>query len=445
MLHARIFVSILCMLVIVMVGRTQPIAPLDTPNIAIVEQPLPAYCDGLARSEARPHLRGVVEFRDTLLYRVHYVLIGEDAAMPGTLDMVTQALDDSLTWQIDRMGWAFPPADCGEGGDARLDVYIMDLTGRGQAGYAQPDVVIGDHPQTPAIELRGAYGHLVIDNDLLARGNADGVLLRTTVAHELHHVVQFGYDVGNSFFGLYEAGATWIETQVYPHISSSIDYIEDVFARPDWCLGTRATNDFRIYGEWLLIDSIAQDHGFDSYRRIWEGFALEQGLAGFYAGLARLGTTPQDVLERYAIRNLLRHYAFLIDIPHVVTLAMPVTHTGRHAPLEGGVQPLAVDYVSFDLRGRYAVQIEAEEPLSMVLVGINRNEAMARVHEIGRGGVIDTTSYDRAYLLVLNPQQHTDHNACRHASWALSVEAGDAPPISPTAERWDASRFVAPD
>src|SRR5690606_22105268 len=164
--------------------------------------------------------------------------------------------------QIGDYNWPAPPRDCGEGGDSRYDFYLMDiLDEEGILGYADPQEIIGDNPSSDNVEEWAAYGYMVIDNDY------DGVpnpliVMRATVAHEFHHLIQFGYDVGDETW-LYEATASWMET-VTSDDEDATDYTSTVFNEPNLCIGTRDDRSgLRIDGEWILIDSIAQDFGSD--------------------------------------------------------------------------------------------------------------------------------------------------------------------------------------
>ncbi len=397
----------------------------------------------------RPALSGPERRYEGETFVVHYTLAGRDATTEAYVAVLVEALERSLNMQFNQLGWALPPADCGEGGDNRLDVYVVDLSDEGALGIASPETLVGDNPNTPVREFYAAYSFLMIDNDMDRTDGDPFDRVRETAAHEVHHNIQFGYDTNDSFFGFYEAGASWVETLVYPTIADVSYTAAEVFERPDVCIGYIDPGmrfNLRIYGEWLMIDSFARDLGMESYQFIWEYMAANEGLNGFYRGLAELGTTPQEIIERMAVRNLLWDYALAKRFENTVRVEATVRGPGLVSPRVNGVQQLSVDYVDFAELGLYTFELLGSDTLTMYVVGVDTDRNEARLYDLGRGGTVDTAQYDHAYAIILNTDQHSDTDECETIDWTLRVYDGEGDALSqPDDEIWNAAEFVVPD
>jgi hypothetical protein len=433
------------------IGNYEITAGVNTPEVLdLINDPtaitLPEGgfdCTTVDQLGFRPNLSGFDRNREGETYVIHYTLDGTDATTEDYVDAMVEALDRSLDIQFNELGWLPPPADCGEGGDSRLDVYVVDLDGTAGIGVAIPEGVVGNNPATERQEFFATYSFLLVENDMSDyTGTAALDLMRSTVAHEVHHNIQFGYDFNDSYHGFYEAGATWIETLVYPTANTVYEYVGDVFYRPDVCIG-RISTDLREYGEWLMIDSFVRDLGADSYQFIWEFIGTRQGLPGFYAALRELDTTPQQVIERMAIRNLLRDYALGKRFTGTVFVEAEIDGTGFVTPSRTGVQELSVDYVAITDDGRYTFELTDGANLTMFVVGIDTEAGTAAVYDIGQRGTVDTTQYDEAYVIVLNTTEHANSDNCDYTNWRIRVSNGASDTLSTAdANLWNASQFV---
>lgn len=398
-------------------------------------------------NQERPTLSGDTKRIETTNFIIHYTLQGIDATTRHYVTQMQDALEESLRIQLEELGWRLPPPDCGEGGDNRLDVYVMDLSADGVLGYVARGVVVGDNPFTPATERYAAYSYLVLDNDMSFASAREAInLMRTTAAHEIHHNIQFGYDNTDSFGAFYEAGATWIETLVNPEIADAYHYISDYYNTTDYCMGADFDDYYhlRMYGEWLLIDSFTRDIGRDSYQRIWEYLAVGEGIEGFYEALRRIGTTPESIISRASVRYLLGDFDYIERFPMTVKLDGALTGVGTVKPFKTGVQSLGVDYVVVEADGVYTLTSENRQ-MSLIFVGINTGTNTATVYELGRRGTIDTTRYDNSYVIVVNTSRHKDPSICRYEAWEISVTEGSGMPLTAsTGEKWNAKNFVPP-
>ncbi len=395
---------------------------------------------------ARPTLSGPEKLRDTAYFVLHYTQSGPDQASDHYVEEVLAILDSIWEREIEEFGWPAPPNDCGEGGDTRYDVYLMEtLDVDGTLGYVHPENLIGDNPASPAVEEWAVYSYMVIDNDL-AGLDKPFALLRATVAHELHHSIQFGYDlndIGGEWY--YEATASWMETQAFPEYEDATPYAIDLFHTPDLCIGSTPDDpaySLRIYGEWLLLDSLARDYGVGVVQRLWQLIADYEGLESFYRLLDELNTTPQQVMTTFAIRNLLLDYALADRFEARVRLEASIDGLGRVTPRQDGVQQLGVDYLRVAAPGLYTFSIDRPN-LSLIVVGVDQAAGLAYSYHLGGGGTVDTTPFDHAYVLVFNTEAHHDSDTCATTDWVLTVTDGAASAATqPEPKLWDASRFI---
>ena len=246
---------------------------------------------GRPKTQPRPDLSGPVLGYDTDHFRIHYTLSGEDAinevdengnGLPDYVEAVAEALEYSWDQEIRTMVWRRPIPDKEEGGDSRLDVYLefQDTF----YGYVETlEGYVGDNPATGAKEVGAAYGYIGLSHNYETNFFEENPLdvMRTTVAHELHHAIQAAYDDTDPYYWLYEATATWIEYQVYPELGGAEVYVDDYMDAPDICplsIG-RNDEDIRWYGGWILLQYIAVHYGGpDTVQRLWSSWELRTGL-----------------------------------------------------------------------------------------------------------------------------------------------------------------------
>jgi hypothetical protein len=437
------------------VGGYQLLIGINTPDLLdILDEVASAPADSIefdcdeAEQGDRPNISGRERQYEADSFIIHYSLTGTDETTEEWVDVLAEALQFSLDTQLNELGWDLPPADCGEGGDGRLDIYVVDMSDSPAIGIASPENVVGDNPYTNAIEYYAAYSYLLIENDLeyVNRRRDAYDIIRTVAAHEVHHNIQFGYDVNDRFFSFYEAGATWIESLVYPEISEGLgDDVLPVFQTPDLCYGSftnRETNDWRIYGEWVVIDSFTRDLGLESYQYIWEYMAVGEGLQGFYEALEALGTSPEEVILRTAVRNLLWDYELAGYFSQTVDIEATIDNNGFISPGRDGVEELAVDYLRLTEMETYTINLIDGEGLELYAVGIDRRDDIAHLYELGQGGTVDFSDYNNAYIIVLNTNRHTSTANCHETDWIIQMLDGEGETLTqPTDEIWNAENF----
>lgn len=398
-----------------------------------------------SRLQNRPEFSGPVLRREHANFIVHYTTQGRDAATEAFVDAVVAAVASAWAHHM-ALGWPAPPPDCGEGGDTRYDVYLKEILRNATLGSAMRQGILLDHPNTPELEQYAAYSALLLDNDFISDQVADPLgVMRATVAHELMHSIQFGYDFQDAYFGIYESSATWVETQTFPEDQDATRYVDVYFANPDRCLGYYEHGSAlrqRIYAEWLLVDTLIQQHGVAALQRIWQNMIYGDGLATFYSTLAEYDLTPQELVLQTAVRNLLLDYPQAADFgDQRVRVEALVNGLGTVTPRRNGVQPLGVDYVLILNAQRYTLSIEPQQ-MHLYLVGIHQEQASAYLHDLGQRGTVDTSAYDYSYILILNTAYHLDIGHCAYQDWALQVARTNAPETPALPAAYNATQFV---
>jgi hypothetical protein len=158
----------------------------------------------------------------TTNFCVHYVTSGINApdltdvspanGIPDYVDSVADAAETSFAIETGTLGWATPPSDGSLGGNSKTDIYLMELS---VFGYALADVGKGCTGWPSAIGLRNSFSGVSQPFDEM----------RTTVAHEYNHVLEFGID-GCQDAWMMESTASYIETQVFPMAPSYFDFVD---------------------------------------------------------------------------------------------------------------------------------------------------------------------------------------------------------------------------
>jgi hypothetical protein len=215
-------------------------------------------------------------------FLIHYDRTGQDSVpskdidrngIPDYIDSMAYYLENAWHVEIDLYGFAPPPPDNlnpGKGDvDGRIDVYICDLPQQYYGG-AQPEF---DNP----VGQDRVSGYLALDNDYKESSyttkGIEGV--RVTVAHELHHIIQFAsykYDAGQVAFN--EMTSVWFERQVEPTILDYLQYIRQFLKTPqDYSLAEQDVNGgITGYAHVLFMDYAAKKHGRNIVREMWEQF-----------------------------------------------------------------------------------------------------------------------------------------------------------------------------
>jgi len=209
-------------------------------------------------------------------FRIHFDLSGRNGieptdedgnGLPDYVDIVAAVADSLWSLEIDRLGYRTPPSDEGYGGGSECDIYISALS---HYGFTHADVGgISGKRRTSYIEIDNNYADPVFYGEGQTPG-LDG--LRVTLAHELFHVIQWGYYYGNDCLWWQEATATWMEEIAYPHIDNYLFYVPYFLRTQERGLDRGSGNDLRIYGISVFSHFLSQRYGGDIVRESWEEF-----------------------------------------------------------------------------------------------------------------------------------------------------------------------------
>ncbi|MDX1520219.1 MAG: DUF6055 domain-containing protein [Anaerolineae bacterium] len=424
------------------------------------------------KTQARPFLSGSPTFYDTQHFRIHYTLEGEDAIsardadtdqLPDYVTEVAEVLEYAWTIEVDQLGWSPPLPDRGEGGDTRLDVYLESQ----DEFYGFVETLgghVGDNPHTPVVEEHAAYGYISLSHDYTAEtygALTAGDLLRTTIAHELHHAIQTGYDDSDLQEWLYEATAVWIEEQVYPEIEGGLDYADDYLDAPDLCPLTvgRDDADVRWYGDWLLVAYLADHYGGpDTIRRIWETMIVEDGLDAIEESLAGQNTTLADVVVDFSVANLTTStcpdntpYCYAQGERFQRPFVEQVVNVGEDKVElvipQDGVQQFGADYLRLKSGGPIDLAFSGSDAgrWHLQLVGLQGDAYVVTAIDPAQISTTNPAKYDRLYLVIVNTASAGWEAECGYHNYTLAVaDSANTGHIQPPEPADDPPPYLAP-
>jgi hypothetical protein len=177
------------------------------------------------------------------------------------------ALEDEIYPKLIGLGLKAPASDfihdC-NGGDEKLDVYLVPNFGaesvNNALGLAEPQCGSGTG----------------VSSYLLAKDGMSEEQLKSTLAHEFMHAVQFEYRnircLGN-YRWLMEATATWAKDFVYPTNNLEHPYAPPFLETPEKSLDdpkTKDGKDYRKYGAYLFFQFLTKTLGNDRIKAIFE-------------------------------------------------------------------------------------------------------------------------------------------------------------------------------
>ncbi len=223
------------------------------------------------------------------LFAVHYDISGKNKVPPidfdnnGIPDFVDSALfylDYTYSVYVDSIGFKPPPPDTA-GRTPQWDFYLHDI-GNGyytDVGYGftmiEQQVVDSIHSPCPRFT-----SFAIVDNDFSPKDSLffdngtkratftetgfDG--LKITLAHELHHIFQFGYGDCN-FPSINELTSTFMEYRIHPHTRDYLQYVRSLFrdfskyilSNPYYSVGYRYAIFFqyiyKIFGDRPILET----------------------------------------------------------------------------------------------------------------------------------------------------------------------------------------------
>ena len=399
---------------------------------------------------ARIELSGTATTYDTDHFRIHYTLEGDDATTMEYVEMVAATMETVRDVQINQLGWPAPPDDGIAGGDARYDVYLLELMDKlegGDLGMAYSEFPAGDNPNTPTIESSAAPSYILLDNDYeeatLDEHETPLTVMQATAAHEFHHAIQYGYDYSEDHRWYFEATAVWMETVTFPEKQDATGYVSMLFDYPEVCLGVRRnidpTEGLLQYGNWLFLDGLTQEHGNGIVALLWENIAIYEGWEPLRKTLATYGKTIPEAVLDYHLRNLMRDYALtpMFDEARVWLEAIIDEPSNNWTVSGEGIQELGANYFQLALPPNvYHISI-SNRRLELWVIGIKGKEAAAI--PLNQGGNVDLRRYRQHYLMVYNPD-YGSIDECEYSDYTLTVRAGTGEAVAPL-KALDASQF----
>lgn len=213
--------------------------------------------DGLLDPDANGYLVPEATPVCSSLICVHYVTSSSDAppltdtnvnTIPDQVETTLAAMENVWSRIVTQGGYRAPLSDGGRGGDARFDVYLVDVGDDGYYGYCNID------EPAPFGSGFDAPGYCVLDDDYSPTqfGTANTPLenLQVTAAHEFFHAVQFAYDYAEDRWFM-EGTAAWIEDELFDAVNDNVFYLrKSQMTKPSVPLDYY-DNDWHPYGSWV--------------------------------------------------------------------------------------------------------------------------------------------------------------------------------------------------
>ncbi len=194
---------------------------------------------------------------------VHTTTLSDVQAMATVFENV-------YTKTVTTMGYPDPPNDSAispNGGDSKMDIYVMDCGYYGVYGYTASE---GSGSSQPSF--------MVMDNDFVGFPTAPQDAMKVTAAHEYHHVVQFGIN-SQADAWIMEATATWMEDQIYDDINDNLQYLNDgansFFKNPEISLDL--SQDPFWYGKWIWLEYMETKWDQAVVKNIWLDYLSKSG------------------------------------------------------------------------------------------------------------------------------------------------------------------------
>ncbi len=401
---------------------------------------------------SRVQLSGTPLRVETEHFVIHYTLEGADAPTEAFVQDVARIMEEVYEVQINQFGWPAPVPDGKRGGDARYDVYITDLLDGGagtELGFASPEFPSGDNPNAPGIQEQAVPGYMVIDRAYSIGGSPAEVerLLNATLAHEFHHIVQFGYTAIEPMRWYYEATSTYMETITLPPFEDATGYVTNAFTYPEICFGAVGEADplggVMMYSTWLFIQSIIDVHGDNILMELWENIGQTDYWVPLERTLAAYGDTVPNAVARHHVQNVVRDYALApsfseqstVWVENVITAPGAWTFTGN------GIQELAANYYVVELpNGVYDFSVTGGNG-NMELYGVGIRGGAAEVFALGARGTMQINDYEHVNLVAFNRAYNDTSDVCGYISYQIDVAASSSAP-APVAYLMDAKNYL---
>jgi hypothetical protein len=201
-------------------------------------------------------------------------------------------------------GYPMPQSDGGLGGDNRIDIYVQDIGQFGEAGEADPD------------NAGPASGYIILDA-------ISGAESYHVIAHELFHLIQFGYWVTGdpTDMWLYEGSAEWMgyradgygtsggtQPIAVGHNDFSLDCRDPA---PDGILCAPDVYYDNGYSRWPFFEFLTEKYGSSFVKDIFTQVGAQgdgSALASVTTALGAKGATLADTYNAWTAAELTGSY-----------------------------------------------------------------------------------------------------------------------------------------
>ena len=250
-------------------------------------------------------------------FKFYYTTSGADAVAtadansngtPDYVENMATAFVRALT-VYDSLGYARPPIASSDGG--KYCVYLSNsAAGTGVYGYAQPETLVGNNPNTTATENSAMTSFMVMRNNYTGFGTGAAMLqiaMEVTTAHEFFHAIQFGYETNNMTGFPMEMCATWGEDIVFPGDDDNWQYLTGIFDTPDISIdydddldGTTITSG-HWYAAWIFERYLTDRFGADVTLKFYQATVTDYWSTALNNVLGGKGTSLTNAIEDYNI------------------------------------------------------------------------------------------------------------------------------------------------
>lgn len=219
-------------------------------------------------------------------FKIHYTLDGEDSTSLSFVDSAAVILDAAWSFQIDSLGFAEPPSE----EDGFIHLYFQDMN----YAYGRTE---------PIASGANVPSFMVVENDfsedVFATKGLDA--LKVTLAHEFHHVVQFGYYRDFSQMAFYEMCAVWMEEKSYDDVNDYINYLSALMDAPNVSIINRDYSHEYAAGVFIML--VDDEYGSDAIVDTWERLEARRGHIDLFSELIsqleERGTEQTEIASKW--------------------------------------------------------------------------------------------------------------------------------------------------
>ncbi len=286
-------------------------------------------------------------------FLVHYASDASASSCAPKMAITETTAGDVLGWAekayTAEFGYGFPtpPSDGVLGGDARIDIYVVDFAPgtTGIIGETFPDG--GSPSTTSSISLDASEG-----------------LTPGVIAHELFHVIQLGIwlPANPAEYWLLEGSAEWMAAKVNAYDATFVSDLGPSDMALD-CKDPIGTNKCFLvdgyknggYSRWPFWESVTQKFGVLFVKEVFDdGFANpgETAVTAIQHALAAHGANLTDIFTAWTVQQMIGGYGIdALDLVKPTVWGLPLgtaTTTKTFAKIVVPVNHLAARYLEFD-------------------------------------------------------------------------------------------------